>query len=297
MKISCCWMYAIGKYGFPPSLDQMLQAIHEMAAMGFENIELEGVGFENLQTVVDNKERLKEACEAAGVRVVDFAPLLSEIISTDQGLRERALALFEEGVKTAAYLGSPFVWIDSYTPPLQLIDGKPMTQELRYGQEYRVRIPDGFDWRGFWAHFVGVVKRCTDIAKDNGVQLLVEPRVGEVTSNSDALLRLIEEVDDEHFGVILDTAHQHAQKELLPLSVEKLGKHIRYVHIADNDGRVNRHLEPGAGSIDWEGVFLALKRQGYDGYYAIDLERLPDLAQKFLDSKRFLEDYAVRLDL
>ena len=88
MKISCCWMYAIGKYGFPPSLDQMLQAIHEMAAMGFENIELEGVGFENLQTVVDNKERLKEACEAAGVRVVDFAPLLSEIISTDQGLRE-----------------------------------------------------------------------------------------------------------------------------------------------------------------------------------------------------------------
>ena len=297
MRISCCWMYAIGRYGFPPNLDQMLRAIREMGAMGFEYIELEGVGFENLRMVIDNKEQLKGACEAASVQVVDFAPLLSEIISMDDGLRERALALFEEGVKTAAYLGSPFVWIDSYVPPLQLMSGKPMTQELRYGQEYRVRIPEGFNWDDFWGHFVAVVKRCNDMAKDNGLQLLVEPRVGEVTPNSDALLRLIEAVDDDNFGVILDTAHQHAQKELLPLSVEKLGKHIRYVHIADNDGLVNRHLEPGAGNIDWEGVFLALKKQGYRGYYAIDLEKLPDLEQKFLGSKRFLERYASRLGL
>ena len=86
-----------------------------------------------------------------------------------------------------------------------------------------------------------------------------------------------------------------AQKELLPLSLEKLGHRIRYVHIADNDGRVNRHLEPGAGNIDWDGVFLALRKVGYDGYYAIDLEKLPQLEEKFLRSKRFLEDYASRL--
>jgi len=297
MKISCCWMYAIGKYGFPPNLEQMLQAIQEMADLGFEHIELEGVGFQNLQEVVDNRERLKQACQRAGVQVANFAPLLPEIISMDEEVAARAMALFEQGVKTAAYLGAPSVWIDSYVPPLELVDGKPLTQELTYGQEYRVRIPEQFDWNRFWAHFVRVVRRCNQVAKDNGVQLLVEPRVGEVTSNSDALLRLIEAVDDENLGVILDTAHQHAQKEMLPLSVEKLGKHIRYVHIADNDGRVNRHLEPGAGTIDWDGVFLALKRQGYDGYYAIDLEKLPQLECKFLESKRFLETYATRLAL
>jgi len=297
VKISCCWMYAIGKYGFPPSLDQMLQAIREMAALGFQSIELEGVGFENLKMVVDNKERLKDACEAAGVQVVNFAPLLSEIIAVDDELRDQALSLFEEGVKSAAYLGSPFVWIDSYIPPLEWVSGGPMTQELKYGQEYQVRVPNDFSWGAFWTHFVGVVKRCNDIAKGNGVQLLIEPRVGEVTPNSDSLLRLIEAVDDDNFGVILDTAHQHAQKELLPLAVEKLGERIRYVHIADNDGRTNRHLEPGAGNIDWDGVFLALKKQGYDGYYAVDLEKLPDLEQKFLTSKRFLEDCATRMDL
>ena len=297
MKISCCWMYAIGKYGFPPNLEQMLWAIQEMADLGFENIELEGIGFQNLRAVCDSRERLKEACDSAGVRVANFAPLLPEIMSMDEGLAESALALFERGVETAAYLESPFVWIDSYFPPLDLVDGKALTTEITFGQQYRVRIPEGFDWSSFWNHFVGVVKRCNQIAKGNGVQLLVEPRVGEVTPNSEGLLRLVEAVDDPNLGVILDTAHQHAQKELLPLSVEKLGKHIRYVHVADNDGMVNRHLEPGAGNIDWEGLFLALKKQGYDSYYAIDLERLPDLGQRFVDSKRFLEHYARRLDL
>jgi sugar phosphate isomerase/epimerase len=144
---------------------------------------------------------------------------------------------------------------------------------------------------------VGSVRRCNQIAKGHGLQLLVEPRVGETTTNSEALLRLAEAVGDDNLGVILDTAHQHAQKEMLPLSVEKLGQLIRYVHVADNDGQVNWHHLPGTGTIDWEGVFLALKKQGYDSYYAIDLERQPQLEQKFVEGKRFLEDYARRLDL
>jgi sugar phosphate isomerase/epimerase len=87
------------------------------------------------------------------------------------------------------------------------------------------------------------------------------------------------------------------QKEMLPLSVEKLGQHIRYVHVADNDGLINRHFVPGTGTIDWEEVFLALKRQGFDGYYAVDLEQLPDLGQCFVQGKQFLEAYAEKLGL
>ncbi len=297
MKITCCWMYAIGKYGFPPTVEHALQAIREMASMGFENIELEGVGFENLQSVIDNRNHLKQACQQAGVRVSNFAVVLPELVSWDEAVMERAMAIFEEGVKTAVYLESPFVWIDSHTPPVDVVGGKLLTDDIVFGQEYRVRIPDGFHWNSFWNHFVGSVRRCNQIARNYGVQLLVEPRVGETTSNSEALLRLAEGVNDDNFGVILDTAHQHAQKEMLPLSVEKLGRLIRYVHVADNDGRINWHYVPGTGTIDWEGLFLALKKQGYNGYYAIDLERMPDLETKFQEGKRFLEDYARRLDL
>lgn len=297
MKISCCWMYAIGKYGFPPSLDNMLRAIQEMAGLGFEYVELEGVGFDNLQAVIDNRDRLRQALRAARVQLANFAIILPEMISADEPLAERAMAVFEQGVKTAVYLGSRRVWIDSYFPPVEVVSGARMTDEITFGQQYRIRIPEGFCWAEFWDRFVRVVKRSNRIAKENGAELLVEPRVGEVTPNCDALLRLIEAVDDDNFGVILDTAHQHAQKELLPLSVEKLGRRIRYVHVADNDGLVNRHLQPGAGNIDWEEVFRALKRQGYDGFYAIDLEKMPELEKRFVESKQFLERYARLLDL
>ena len=129
------------------------------------------------------------------------------------------------------------------------------------------------------------------------MELLVEPRVSELTSNTEGLLRLLDAVGDNHLGVILDTAHQHAQKEMLPLSVEKLGRSIRYVHVADNDGLVNRHFLPGTGTIDWEETFLALKRQGFDGYYAIDLEQVPNLEARFVEGKEFLQRYAEKLGL
>ena len=297
MKIVCCWMFAIGKYGFPPSLPDMLKAIPEMAALGFEYVELEGVGFENLQAVIDNREQFRDVLRGAGVKLSNFAIILPEVVSEDPAIAEPALAAFTEGVRTAAYLGSPNVWVDSYFPPVEVVSGTLMTEQIVFGQQPRIRIPDGFDWPRFWEHYVRVMKRCTQIAREHGVQLLVEPRVGELTSNSEALLRLLDAVDDDNLGVILDTAHQHAQKEMLPLSVEKLGRHIRYVHVADNDGTVNRHFEPGTGNIDWEETFLALKRQGFDGYYAVDLEQLPDLEQCFVRGKQFLEAYAVKLGL
>jgi sugar phosphate isomerase/epimerase len=144
---------------------------------------------------------------------------------------------------------------------------------------------------------VEVVRRANEIAKKNNIGLLLEPRVGEVVTNSDAMLRLIEAVNDDNFGVILDVGHQHAQKELLPLSVEKLGRHMKYVHVADNDGRDNRHFSPGEGNVDWDTLFQLLKRRHFDGFFSIDLEKLPDLSARFVRARRFLEENATRYGL
>ena len=290
-------MYAIGKYGFPPALPDMLRAIQEMADLGFEYVELEGVGFENLAALVENRAQFRAALDRAGVQLSNFAIILPEVVSEDPQIAEPALAAFAEGVATAAYLGSPNVWVDSYFPPVELVSGVRMTEQIVFGDLPRIRIPAGFSWPRFWEHYVGVMRRCADIVGQHGLQLLVEPRVGELTSNTEALLRLLDAVNRPNLGVILDTAHQFAQKELLPLSIEKLGRRIKYVHVADNDGLTNRHFAPGSGAIDWEEVFLALKRQGFDGVYAVDIERLPDLEQQFLAGKHFLESYASKLAL
>ena len=297
MKISCCWMYAIGNYGYPPSLTNMFKAIGEMAELGFEYIELEGFGYENLQQVIDNTSEFKKYCDDHGLKLSNFAVLLPDIISLDTAVQKKAFDMFRRGVETAAALKSPYVWIDSFSPPLKVLEGKLLSSELSFGNQLKVAVPDDFSWERFWNNFVEAVRKCTEIVKSYGMTLLVEPRVGEVTTNSEALIRLGEAVADDHFGVILDTAHQHAQKELLPLSVHKLGKLLKYVHVADNDGRDNRHFGIGNGNIDWGSVFTSLKQIGFDGFYAIDLEKLPDLGAKFVENKKLLEQYANRLGL
>jgi sugar phosphate isomerase/epimerase len=119
--------------------------------------------------------------------------------------------------------------------------------------------------------------------------------VGELVSNTDAFLRLWEHVGSDNFGMVLDTGHQNAQKEILPLSVEKLGKRIFYVHVSDNDGRTNEHLALGKGTIDWEGVFTALRKHGYDGYIAIDIGNVPDIEKAYIESRQFLEQMSAQM--
>lgn len=289
MKIACCWMFAIGKYGFPPTLKQMLVAIHEMAAMGFEYIELEAVGFDNLAEEVKQVDSLAEACKAEGVAVSDYAVVMPELVSVEKKIQARAFDAFAQGAEIAARLGSPFIWTDSYAPPVEFMSGTRLSDQVVFGQRYSIRVPDGFSWDRYWEHFVRAMSRCTAIAKAHGLTLLIEPRVGEVTSTSDGLIRLAQAVNDDHLGVIFDTAHLNAQKELLPVSVHKLAHLIRYVHAADNDGRDDHHYPIGRGSIDWPELIRNLRAIGFDGIYAVDLEKSDDLEGDFLETKRALE--------
>jgi len=129
------------------------------------------------------------------------------------------------------------------------------------------------------------------------LRLCWEPRVGENVSNTDAMLRLFDAIPDRNFGAVLDTGHQNAQKEILPLSIEKLRDRIFYVDVSDKDGRTNTHLPLEQETIDWEGVFLALKKHQFNGYVAIDVGHIPKIDEAYVRSKIFLEDLAQRLGL
>ncbi len=297
MKIVCAWMYAIGRFGFPPKMGAIFKALAEMKEMGFDYIEMEGIGYENLDQVINHRSEIKKILNESDLKISNFAVLLPDTISMDKKIKAKALTYFERGIETARYLDSEYAWIDSYFPPLKLEKGILPTESLVFGQDLKVTIPDDFIWEKFWENFVQSIIACNEIAKKNQIKLLIEPRVGEVISNTDGLLRLTYEVNDDNFGVILDIAHQHAQKEIIPLSIDKLGQRIKYVHVADNDGSENRHFEPGKGTVDWDEVFRMLKRSNFTGFFAIDLEKLPSLKQKFLYSQKFLEEYAEKFSL
>lgn len=297
MKISCCWLYAISKYGYPPSLPDTYRALEDMAGLGFSSVELEGVREENLRAVHEERKALKQRCDDLGLQVVNFCPVLPELVHPEKSRRVHALDLFKLAVETATFFECDTIQTDSYTPPLEFVGEAPYKDAIGFGKRFQVKVDPTFRWNDLWGWLTDSIGACADEAERAGLKLCLEPRVGEIVSNTDALLRLMDAVDNDNFGAVLDTGHQHAQKEILPLSIEKLGARVHYLHVSDNDGQTNEHLAPGRGTVDWDGVFLALKKHGFSGYVAVDVGHVLDLDAQVREAKAFLEELAGRLGL
>lgn len=288
VKLTCCWLYAISKYGYPPSIANTYQALREMKALGFRYVELEGLKPENMREVYQARTTLKAFLDDLGLQVVNFCPVLPDSVSPDQARRNAAMDLMEMGVEVADLLGADTLQADSFVPALRFRGESPYASGMKYDVQYQVEVDPRFDWGAQWEALVDCFSRSADLAAKAGLTLLVEPRVGELISNTDAFLRLHEHVGRPNFAMVLDCAHQHAQKEILPLSVEKLGKKVAYVHVADNDTRTNVHLAPGEGTIDWRGVFEALKKHSFSGNVGVDVGHVPDLDPAYRFTRQFL---------
>lgn len=288
MKISCCWLYAISKYGYPPSVADTYKVLGEMAALGFDAAELEGVRDENLKAVASARGDIKRHCADLRLQIINFCPVLPDLVSPDAAKRRAALDLFRLAVEVTVDFGAPTIQVDSYAAPVEYVRHRPYADAVEFKRQFDVRIPSGFSWDRTWGTLVETIRDCAAVAHDAGLRLCLEPRVGEVVSNTDALLRLIEQVDSPVLGAVLDCGHLHAQKEILPLSVEKLGSRIFYVHAADNDARDNEHLAPGRGTVDWEALIGGLRRHGFDGYIGIDVGGVPDLDAQYREGHAFV---------
>ncbi len=293
MRTACGWIYAIDRYGYPPSIDDILKAVREMAGMGFKYIEMEGVSIEGLNErsltdIAKRKDEIRRLCDDLGVRVLAFLPIIADLVSLDKPRREKALSLFDLSVEIAEAFSSEFLYTDTFTAPLRFVGEAPYEQSINFGKEFRIEVDPDFSWQAVWDVLVDSIAACTERAGRAGMKLLVEPRLGENVSNTEGLTRLIEAVGDDNLGVLFDPAHLYPQKEILPLSVEKLGRHIYYVHIADSDGATNEHLPPGSGTVDWTGIFAALKKHDFAGDFGIDIGVVPDVEREFVEADAFV---------
>ena len=69
----------------------------------------------------------------------------------------------------------------------------------------------------------------------------------------------------EVFGFCLDTGHAALLGRDFRCIVPVLGKRIKCLHVHDNDGRVDRHLAPMTGKLNWNYFCDSLRDIGYDG--------------------------------
>ncbi len=118
-------------------------------------------------------------------------------------------------------------------------------------------------------------------AKAAGVNIALENMFGYDSHNNhycdttlsspEEILDYLECLNDERFVVCADTGHFH----LLGLNVgdclRKLGANVKCLHLHDNFGRLDQHLTPGVGTIDWIDLKTALKEINYSGVLSVEL--------------------------
>lgn len=119
-------------------------------------------------------------------------------------------------------------------------------------------------------------KELVAFAKQYGVTVCLEnmPMRNFSIAKPADILKLVKEINDEHFKICLDTGHVAVFPELsIGDEIRRLGDYIKAFHIHDNMGDVDSHLYPWKGVIDWRDFADAIGDIGYDG--ALSLETAP----------------------
>lgn len=257
--------------------------IRRVAAQGFKAIELIGWNeeFLNGYYTPDKVSELKDCLVQEQLELSQFVSTPHDLSHPDASAREAAVKRWRRTVEVGTALGAklinmvsthPFAMKDSVEIPR--ITTKPLVQQ------YATRnVPKGADWDQNFRDYVTAMKACARICEDAGVIMTVEPHPGRYLGNTDGALRLLEHVDSPAMGINFDPSHTFPVGDFPDLSVYRLGKHIKHLHVSDNDGVTNVHWRPGEGKIDWMAMFAALKEVGYDGVVSIELEDVPGVSR------------------
>lgn len=122
------------------------------------------------------------------------------------------------------------------------------------------------------------------IAENAGVRLAIEVIPNDLSTAS-ALVEVIEsDIEATGLGICMDVGHARILGDVVD-AIETCSGHLITTHLHDNKGRIDDHLLPGKGVIDWDATLLAFQKVGYDGVWMFE----PAIA---VDRKATLEHLA-----
>ena len=72
----------------------------------------------------------------------------------------------------------------------------------------------------------------------------------------------------------LDIGHCNIHNNVSRLTREffdELSQNIIHIHIHDNRGKKDDHMPIGCGEIDWQKIFVLIKKSGYDDTITLEI--------------------------
>jgi len=179
-----------------------------------------------------------------------------DLVSSDVGIRRNGVKYVKETAKMASEIGAKII----------VVAPSPV------GKIYPEASPQQ-EWK--WA--VENIKESAEYARGLGVCVGIEPWNRYETyflNKLDQALTLSAEIDMENVGVWGDTFHMNIEEQSIADAIEKAGKKLVHLHVADSN-----RAAPGTGHIDFKPIVKELKKIKYEHYLSFEL--LPAGADPF----------------
>ena len=173
------------------------------------------------------------------------APFVLNLASTDPKIRERSIAHCQQGIRLAAEADSPFYAAHAGF----CLDPSP--HQLGHPLE----IAQSFHRPVHWDLFLNSIRSILATTQSTQVPFLIENNVlasFNLTSkggnpllcvDAGEIISLVKAVDDERFGLLLDTAHLKVSSCTLGFDLEAavrdLQPFVKGIHHSDNDGQTD----------------------------------------------------------
>jgi D-psicose/D-tagatose/L-ribulose 3-epimerase len=239
--------------GFDASHLELLPRFREK---GFDGVEIARFDFTDFPAT-----QIRRACEREGLQPVFCSALTGELnlVSPDADVRRRAREFLLSGIQTAAETGADTL-VGPFCSPVGFHTGQRPTQDE-------------------WRHAVDGLRSIAPVLDEYSVTLANEPlnrfETHFLNTAADAV-RLCSEVDHPRIGILFDTFHANIEEKDIGKALEHTGKWLRHVHACENDRGT-----PGSGHVEWNNVFTALERLGYDRWVVIESfgARIPEIAK------------------
>ena len=147
-----------------------------------------------------------------------------------------------------------------------------------------------------WTVNLPFLRELAELAAPHGITVCLENmpmREFSLASTAD-ILRMVKAVNRPNFKVCLDTGHCAVMKEDPADAVRLLGDALEALHIHDNDGRRDLHLQPFAKTLDFHSFAKALEEIGFRGVLSLECHVGHGLPQALREREELLLSEKVR---
>ncbi|MGQ9680707.1 MAG: sugar phosphate isomerase/epimerase family protein [Candidatus Bathyarchaeia archaeon] len=240
MKMAVSTLFCMNK-----SLEEAYQ---DIIMLGVKHVELTDEGFHSL--TIPRVERLLELKSSYDLQYSVHAPFSDvNIAAFDNTIREAVLRRIENSIKLSSSLEvrafvlhpGAYTVLEHFTP--------------------------GESWR----RYLESLKRLLMYSSEYGVPMMIE----NVPEPHPFLMKSVEDFkrffEETQFEVemVLDIAHANLRGEVKDF-LESLKDRIGHIHVSDNHGKFDEHLQIGEGGINWSEVMRLIRQAGFKGWIVIE---------------------------